>query len=112
PKADTAVSTTTFTSSNEENRNLMLKKGKVVYLKSNGKTIMDHLKDNYKDNALLKDNFSEEKIQRMIDDLDDNYTKSSNHTITIDNKNVHEVFNEVLFYHNTVNMLNCHIHIK
>lgn len=112
PFADNTVSTTTFLVSDEENRNLMLKKGRVVYLKASANTIVDHLKDNIENVPLLKDNFNEEYIQKLIDQLDDEYRRSASYTIDVDDKNINEVFNEVLFYHNTVNMLNCHIHIK
>lgn len=112
PVADNIVSTTTFTATNENNRELMLKKGKVIYLKANAKTIIDHTKNSIDNYPLLKDNFDEAHIDNMIQQLDNQYRASANYVIQIDNKNINEVLNEVLYYHYTVNMLNCHIHIK
>lgn len=78
----------------EENRRLMLSKGKVIYLKTTPEEIFNRIKEQTH-RPLLKKNFSIEKIAKIMKDREKNYEKAP-FTIDTTAKTPYNIVQEIL----------------
>lgn len=79
---------------NEENRKLMLKSGKVIYLKASADQIFNRIKAQTH-RPLLKKHFSVEKIQSIMKLREKNYEKA-HYTIDTDKKTPYNIVQTVV----------------
>ena len=79
---------------NEENRDIMLKNGIVIYLKATSDEIFNRIK-NETHRPLLKQNFSIEKIENIMINREKNYAKA-HYTIDTTGKTPNNIAKEIL----------------
>lgn len=79
---------------NEDNRNLALKSGHVIYLKASADEIFNRIKKETH-RPLLKNNFSIEKISSLIELRKHNYEKAR-YTIDTTGKTPYNIVNEII----------------
>jgi len=78
----------------KENRELIKRIGKVIYLQAKSETIYARLKNNT-DRPLLQGDNPEEKIKTMLLDREKFYLEAANIIIDVDNQNYEEVANAI-----------------
>lgn len=79
---------------NEENRNILLKNGKVLYLKASPEEIFNRIK-NETHRPLLRKDFSVEKISNILKNREKNY-KKAHHIIDTTGKTPYNIVEEIL----------------
>ena len=96
----------------EEFRNKIKQKAKVIYLKGSPYTIYNNLEHEYKNHYFNESNFTEQNILDMCSKLEPLYLDLSSFTINIDYKKIENVFSNALAIYNYVNKIHCHIYFK
>ena len=96
----------------EENRVLIKKSGKVIYLRAKAETLYNHLIDSYNKRPYLKNNFSIFTLEKKLEEMRKYYEELANYIVDIDNKTVNMIFKETLAIYNYDNKVKYHIYIK
>lgn len=96
----------------DENRSLVKKSGRVIYLRAKAETICENLKTDYILRPELKNNFSVFTVEKNMNEMKPYYEELANYIIDIDNKKINAVFREALATYNYANKVKCHIFIK
>ncbi|MDO5564234.1 MAG: shikimate kinase [Eubacteriales bacterium] len=84
---------------------------RIIFLDANAKTVMNNLKNNYKEKPYIYNNFDEEYIQKMIDERKPMYEYMSNASIKVDNTSIDDVILQVLNYYNNWNKAEVYLKI-
>ena len=96
----------------EENRRIIKKSGKVIYLRATAQSIYNNLIESHKKRPYLKNNFSVLTIENKLKEMRPYYEELANYIVNIDNKNVDTLFKEALAIYNYDNKIKYHIYIK
>lgn len=96
----------------EENRILIKRSGKVIYLRASVDAIYKHLNDSYSKRPYLKNNFSIFTLESKLKEMKPYYEELANYIVDIDNKTVNTIFKETLAIYNYDNKVKYHIYIK
>lgn len=100
------------TPKDEENRMLIKKSGKVIYLRAKVDTIYKNIADSYSKRPYLKNNFSILTLEKKLEEMKPYYEELANYVVDIDNKTVNTIFQETLAIYNFDNKVKYHIYIK
>ena len=98
--------------SDEENRHLIKRSGRVIYLRAKPLTIYNNLQEDYKHIKALKNTFTILSIEKEVENFKPYYEELENYIVDIDEKNINEVATEVIAIYNYINKKKCHIFIK
>lgn len=96
----------------EENRKIIKRSGKVIYLRATVDTIYKNLHDSYSKRPYLKNNFSVFTIEKKLEEMKPYYEELANYIIDVDDKAVDKIFKEALAIYNYDNKIKYHIYIK
>lgn len=96
----------------DDNRHFIKRTGRTLYLRAKPSTIYNHIKKEYENRPLLREDFSELKIDKLLEERTPYYEELANFIIDIDGKNINEVLTEALAIYNMNCKVKCHIMIK
>lgn len=106
------VSIGTYIPKDEENREIIKRSGRVIYLRAKASTICDNLEKEYIERPALKNNFSIFTVEKKLSEMEHYYEELANFVIDVDNKTLSNVFREALAIYNYCNKVKFHIYIK
>ena len=106
------VSLGSYIPQEEENRILIKRSGKVIYLRANIDTIYNHLTSSYDKRPYLKNNFTIFTLEKELHYMAPYYEEIANYIVDIDGKSLNAIFKEALAIYNFDNKVKYHIYIK
>lgn len=95
-----------------DNRRLIKRSGKVIYLRATAQSIYKNLIESHKKRPYLKNDFSVFTIENKLNEMRPYYEELANYIVDIDNKSVDTLFKEALAIYNCDNKIKYHIYIK
>ena len=95
----------------EENRHLIKKSGRVVYLRAKASTIYSNIENYHNDIAIFSNNFTVLQVEKYLDMYTSYYEELQNYAIDVDDKSIEELIPEVIAIYNFINKPKAHIYI-
>ena len=97
--------------SDEENRHIIKRSGRVIYLRASADTIYRNLQKYYNSIPLFRGDLTVLSVEKHLSTYRPYYEELQNYAIDIDNKNLDVLLSEILAIYNYINKVKSHIFI-
>ena len=95
----------------EDNRHIIKRSGRVIYLRAKADTIMKNIESYHNEIPIFKNEFTILSIERYINVYKNYFEELQNYVIDIDGKSLKELISEALAVYNYINKVKSHIFI-
>ncbi len=105
------VSTNATIVNDEENRHLIKKTGRVIYLRARADTIYKNMQKHHEDTPIFNDDFTILQVEKYLDIYKPYYEELQNYVIDVDDRELEDLLSESIAIYNYINKPKSHIFI-